>query len=333
MPERKHRPLFVVGAGRSGTTLLQQMLDHHSSFSFAWESHFVPVLYEYRKKFGDLSRVENRMVLLDAISRFLGIVWRGRVREPWQQDFDASRRAIAESAHPSFAGVVDACFSWFASRRGKPAWGDKTPGYVNNLPVLLEIFPEARFIHLIRDGRDVACSVMPLSFGPNSLYVSARRWKHSVERGLQFAEEHPTQVMTLRYEDLVDDPESVLHKVCEFLEEDFEPAMLDYHADGGRRVPGSGIHSQIAKPVNRQRLGRWKQELTPGQVRVFEAVAGPLLERMGYERTLPRAKLRVYEKFAGKMAHRLLVLRPFTKPDSLAARARVTVERCLFRLG
>lgn len=325
------KPLFVVGAGRSGTTLLQQMLDHHPAFAFPWESHFIPDFHRHRDRFGDLSDAARRAAMLRAIVRYCRVIWRGRVADGWETPILDSADALAAAAEPTFAGTIDAFFGHFAAQRGKPRWADKTPGYVNSMRLIHEIFPSARFIHLVRDGRDVACSVMPLSFGPNSVYMCAHRWKHTIRHATGFEHEHPDRVLTLRYEDLTEDPESHLRRVCAFLDVEYFEQMLDYHRDGGSRVPGSGIHDRIGKPVNRQRCGRWKNEMSGRQVRIFEAVAGGTLEQFGYERACPGARLHALDKRIGKIADTLLYFRPFTRPDSLAARLRQRAELATFR--
>lgn len=276
------------------------MLDHHPSFAFPWESHFIADLYRRASHFGDLGKAGNRLALMRAILEYHQAPWRHKVCDEWIPGLSAAAPKLAEAAPPSYAGVVAEIFRFYAAQRGRPRWGDKTPGYVNSLPVLIGLFPNARFIHLIRDGRDVAASIMPLPFGPNTIYVTARRWKHSVQHGLTFARQHPAQVHTLRYEDLIECPEDQLRELCAFLEEDYCPAMLDFHRDASARVPAAAIHRQIENPITKQRRGRWRKDLSARQVRVFEAVAGPLLAELGYEVANPYARLYPWEKHIGK---------------------------------
>lgn len=328
---RKLSPVFIVGAARSGTTLLQQMLDHHPNLAIPWESHFMVEFYRKLERFGDLHQVENRARLILAIERYVQMVWREWVKEKWIPGLTEAAPQIAAEAEPSYAGVVDAIYSFFLKQRGRKRWGDKTPGYVDTMRELLDIFPEARFIHLIRDGRDVASSIMPLSFGPNSIYLAAVKWQKCVRHGRNFVRDHPDKGINLRYEDLIDDPEKHLRHLCEFIGEPFAPEMLDFHRDGMGRVPRQVIHTQIAKPVNKQSSGRWKKDLSPGQIRVFEAVAGKMLAECGYELSRPDAKLRWYDKPLGKIAHRVRVLRTGTKPTGLAPRMLMYWNRITFR--
>jgi hypothetical protein len=322
-------PVFVVGAARSGTTLLQQMLDHHPSLAFPWESHFIAVLHGLLDRYGDLREVANRRNLILAIERYQRLAFCEDMPGEWIPGLLLAADSLAEQAPPTYSGVIDAIYTFYARQRGRFRWGDKTPGYVNNLPLLLQLFPRAKFLHIVRDGRDAALSLMPLSFGPNTVFVTAQKWKHWVQHGLSFAEGHPEAIHMVRYEDLTDDPETVLRGICEFLGEDFCEEMLEYHRDAKGRIP-QGIHGMISAPASRSRQNRWKTEMSQRQIRVFEAVAGPLLETLGYERSVPDAKLYPWEKRVGKALDRLLVLRPGTRPHGLWKRTRMGVERFKF---
>lgn len=323
-------PVFIVGAARSGTTLLQQILDHHPSFAFPWESHFIPEFYHHLSGFGDLGKPENRLKLIRAIARYVHIVWLEQAEGQWIPGLAEEAPRLAEISPPTFAGVVDTVFSFGAAQRNRKRWGDKTPGYVDSLPLILEIFPKAKFLHIIRDGRDVGSSILPLSFGPNTIFVGAKKWKKCVQHGLSFAERHPDKVYTFRYEDLLDDTEKHIREICAFLGEEFYPPMLDYHKDSSARVPTQEIHARVAAPVNKQRSGRWKKDLTGDQVRIFEAVAGDLLAKLGYEVTDPNAKLKPFEKTIGRVGHKLLLLRPNTKPTGLGDRIKMQWHRMTF---
>lgn len=327
-------PVFIVGVARSGTTLLQQMLDHHPAFSIQWESLFITVFHRQVARFGDLSQIGNRLTLIRSIARYVDInwrIWRNKGQGEWLPGLEEEAPRLAEQSPPAYAGVADAILSFGARQRGCRRWGQKTPGYLDHLPVLAGLFPDAKFIHIIRDGRDVASSVLPLSFGPNTIYMAARRWRQSVQRGLTFAKEFPEKIHTMRYEDLIGDPEKHLHDICAFLGEEFFPGMLEFHKDGRQRLPQAATHTAIGKPVNKQRSGRWKKDLSPRQVRIFEAVAGPLLSELGYERTMPKAKLRPMERTLGKLGDKLLVFRPFTQPVGLRDRLRMHRDRARFQ--
>jgi hypothetical protein len=172
----------------------------------------------------------------------------------------------------------------FARAEGKERWGDKTPGYVRHLPDIKRLFPGAFVIHVIRDGRDVAASYLEQQFGPNSALDAAIYWKSYVLRGL---EDGPPlfdrRYFEIRYENLASKPEPVLRALCERLEEDFDPAMLDNTRSARKYIrPGLAFHKQTSQPVTTARIHRWRSQLTNFDAQLVELEAGALLRRLGY---------------------------------------------------
>lgn len=321
MRQSANCPVFVVGVARSGTTLLMSMLDAHPAFAIPSESHFIPVLYRISDTFGDLNQPLNRERLVRRIVALLRGYWHAGSEEDWIPGALENAHAIAETAEPSYEGVVRAIYEFHARRRGRRRWGDKTPGYIDSLPELHSMFPDARFIHIVRDGRDVACSVMPLSFGPNTVYMAARRWKHCLGHAIEFANAHPEIVHTVRYEDLVEHPEEQLRTICAFLGEEYDPVMLEFHKS---RNPGATPehHKLTATQVNSSRKARWKRQMSQRQVRIFEATAGEMLRHFGYEQTIPGAKFSRWDRVFGRLGNKMLFFRPFSKPRGLVSRVK-----------
>jgi hypothetical protein len=324
-------PVFVVGAARSGTTMLQQMLARHPAFALPWESHFIPILWARRERYGSLDSAAARERMIRDIADATDLM-RGQLGGEWIPGLRAAAPDLARQAPPSVAGVLDTVFHFYARQQGRPRWGDKTPGYVDHLDTLDTIFPDARFVIIIRDPRDVAASVMPLSFGPNTAYMAGRRWLNAVRHGLDFAARHPDQTLVLRYEDVIASPEEHARRLCEFLGEDFSPDMLETRAVAAGSLPASDIHANVQRPVNRSAQGRWKRDLSPRQVRMIEAQCGPLMTQLGYEPSQPGARISRWDKRAGRLMHHLLKWRPFTEPVGLRERLRIAWRsRQMFR--
>lgn len=318
-------PLFLIGSPRSGTTLLHQMFDHHPAFALPFESKYIVVFHNNLKDFGDLSDVKNREILIVSIEKFMRNAWLERDHDEWIPGLAAAAPQLAREAAPSYAGVMEVIYKFFATQRGRNRWGDKMATFRRCMPTILELFPDARIVHIIRDGRDVASSLLPLSFGPNTAYVAAKKWRNFVEHGLAFAAKHPRHVYTLRYEDLIDDPEKYLREICSFVDEPFNEGMLQFHKSGTSRVPRKEIHGQLNKPVNKEQAARWKRDLSSEQVRVFESVAGQLLDRLNYEVVNPSAKLTLADRFTGNLGHKLRWWRPVTYPVSLWDRLKMSM--------
>lgn len=276
-------PVFIVGAPRSGTTLLQYMLRSHPALSLpTGESHFFIPLYRHEAQYGDLSRLDNVKRVLQAMetqsAEFLHTDLQGL-------KFDVetlAREFVAEGRH-SMRDIITGIFEKNAAGEGKPRWGDKTPYYVLHIPKLLEWWPDAQIIHLVRDGRDVALSMFARchDFGVYNTYLAAKQWEQYVETGHMLGQQVPEgQYLELRYEDMISDQKAVLQKICGFLGETYSDDLLEY-----KKAGMAGKTPLLQKSIQKDNQDKWKSEMTPWQIRVFESVAGATLEKFGYTMT------------------------------------------------
>jgi hypothetical protein len=297
--EREARKLdpapFVVGHGRSGTTLLRLMLDAHPDLAIPPETQFIPQLIDASKALGDpASNVSDTLI---SHRRF--------------HDFgfteDEIRGRFAAIQPFSLAEALRYFFRTYAERQGKPRWGDKSPGYGWTMERIDRILPEAYFIHLIRDGRDVSLSLMAKKDDPPPPARQARHWKSRVNK----TRDQGTRVrhyIEVRYEDLISDPEPELRRISDFIGLRFDPAMLQYYeraedrmaeikrdmkpgfdlksdtsrgaVSGERRV---AVHELTKEPPRKDRIGVYRREMPDAHRKEFERVAGELLADLGYE--------------------------------------------------
>jgi hypothetical protein len=267
-------PVVVLGVSRSGTTLLKAMLDAHSQLAIPSESYFVPQLWD---RHGEHPNPEHFVADLRRLER---------IRQ-WGVDPEDVRRRLPEQ--PTFAEAIEAIYKLYAESRGKPRFGDKTPLYMQHLDVLERAFPDARYVHIVRDGRDAALSLLAMRRRPRFNLSRPRgvgdfacAWRSEVGAARRFGRDHP--YLELRYEDLVAEPEARLREVCAFLGLEYEPAMLEYHR---REDPGLlADHPRLAQPPVAG-VRSWREELSRGETELFEAIAGDLLVELGYERAYP----------------------------------------------
>jgi hypothetical protein len=153
---------------------------------------------------------------------------------------------------------------------------------VVHLKALSTWFPEARFVHIIRDGRDVALSYLSIQAGPNSVEEAAAYWDRFVRRGRRDGRPlGPGRYLEIRYEELVLQPEQRLRDVCAFLGLTYSRSMTEYWKVGHAWVPGARHHVNLSRPPTRG-IRDWRNEMSDEQLATFEAVAGPLLEELGY---------------------------------------------------
>ncbi len=253
------------------------MLDRHPALAIPSESYFVPQLWD---RHGERPA---RDAFLEDVGRL------ARIRE-----WGVTPAAVAEQlpAEPAFPDAIGAVYRTYADLRGKPRYGDKTPAYMQRLDVLERAFPDALYVHLVRDGRDAALSFLAMKrrprfnwARPRGLLSFAAQWRRELEAARRFgARLGSGRYRELRYEDLVADPERELRAVCDFLGLAFEPALLEYHRD----VDASSLldHPLLSQPPGAGRSD-WRAQLEAAQQARFEAVAGPLLDAYRYERRFP----------------------------------------------
>jgi hypothetical protein len=185
----------------------------------------------------------------------------------------------------AFRFAVSAPFVAYAGLEGTTRWGDKTPAYIGHVDRLAAIWPDARFVVLVRDGRDVALSVMGVPFGPNNAWAAARSWARAVQQGREAAARYPGRVLEIRYEDLVTNPEHEVVTTCNFLGLEYSPQMLAIEQTDRSKVveDQASWFTNVWAGITTAAVGKWRTELTPRQVEVFESVAGDELRALGYE--------------------------------------------------
>ena len=290
-------PIFIVGCPRSGTTLLRNLLRSHPRLTFPSESHFIPLFY---RAYGH-PRTEQDAVAL--AKRMLGLQWVCQ----WNVSITPQEFAGLDR---TFQTVIGRLFEAWARKEGKPRWGDKTPHYVEEIPVLAELFPAGRIIHIIRDGRDVALSWLKAGFEPRNLYTAAMLWQRYVSAGCRDgARLPPATYLEVRYEALVDQPETTMRKVCAFVDEPFTEAVLHPSPIRGilrPKIIGGGV-PEVAAKLERIAPSAvdWTVEMPPVDRLLFESIAGDLLEILGYEVSGARRSISAGERLAWGLHHQL----------------------------
>jgi hypothetical protein len=273
--------VFVVGCPRSGTTLLQTMLDHHPQLAVANDTHFIPLPIR------GVPVGCDPPLSAQCVERLLD--------DPRFARLGLSEAVVSKAAAESrtYAEFVSALYGEFGRLRGKPLAGEKTPDYVRYLPLLHSLFPWARTVHVIRDGRDVALSTLQWAKegrGPRKfklwreepLAVCALWWSWQVSTGRRHGTDlGPDRYYEVKYEHLVARPEQTLRRITKFLGLPFAPEMLTYH-QGHPPYAGGRSTKVWLQPTNG--LRDWRSQLAPRDVELFESLAGDLLSALGYER-------------------------------------------------
>ena len=282
--------VFIVGCPRSGTTLLQRIADGHPDLAICPETFWVPYYFKNR-----IGLTPDGMVTSELISRLFDYYkfYRMKIGR------DELAALIAPGEPTLYSTFVSRAFDLYGESREKPLVGDKTPDYARNIPTLHQLWPRAKFVHLIRDGREVCLSAINWkrkldklsqlfsTWGDDPVSTAAVWWEWHVRLGraggLALGSELYHEV---RYEALVARPEDECARLCAFLGVPYDLAMLRFHE--GREAAETGLGAKGAWQPVTAGLRDWRTEMPAGDVERFEASAGDLLDELSYPRAAPR---------------------------------------------
>lgn len=296
MSQLNNRPIFIVGAPRSGTTLLQFRLRNHPRISLpTGESHFIIPLYVHQSTFNNLDTPEGIKKVLRLIQT--------KSKEFVETDLHGIKfdiDALANVLHKNKCDTIPKIISWLfeknAEGEGKARWGDKTPYYLMHLPKLLEWWPDAQIIHIIRDGRDVALSLLERKhdFFVYNFYIAAREWCKYIEVGRHIGQKlAKDQYLEIKYETLISSPEETMKIVCKFLDEEYTEDLFNV-----TRVDNPGKTPLVHEKIKSDNSEKWRKTMSPRQIRVFEGVAKDLLLEAGYPLSTKASPISPIEKMA-----------------------------------
>lgn len=257
-------PIFIGGAGRSGTTLVRVILDSHPNITCGPEFKVLPSIAQLAYDF------QTGMF-------------------PTLQEYMLTRAEIRNA----FRELIASLLGNYYRQSGKRRLAEKTPHNVLHFQQLHQLFSQSPLVHVIRDGRDVVCSLLkmnwsnpttgqPLEYTRN-IRKATEYWVSVVKQG-RITAQHPSaaeRYFELRYEDIVTQPEPTLRQLFEFIGEPWNETVLNFHRQD-RNLAGESSAGQVVKPINTQSLGRWKNDLKVKDKRIVKDMAGDLLIELGY---------------------------------------------------
>jgi hypothetical protein len=266
-------PIFIGGCPRSGTTLLGSMLGTHEDVVCLPESPFIGLQARAFRHSPDGVASVHRAIQGEFKFKF----WQLPARD---------QKACLRAGVRGYRELIEAYVEAFARQMQRPNpryWLDHTPENLAYCRRLAEAFPDAKFLHIVRDGRAVAASWMPLTWGPNTVMGAARQWMNHIAQGLAAEQALPAaQVRRIRYETLVADPDTVAQELSAWSGLPFQSAMV---VGTGFQVPAytRGQHGLIGRPADPGRIDSWRSKLRPREIEIFEHLTGDLLPNLGYE--------------------------------------------------
>lgn len=275
---KEESPIFIVGMPRSGTTLMRAALASHPRIAIGPETHFLSYWVP--------SQATAELRDAPDFERF----WAGFVDSPQFRNLELDANALHDrllaNGVPPFKTVLSTVLREHAQRYGKPRWGEKTPAHYKHIGQLLEWYPDARVLYMLRDPRAVVASLLDAPWTTSGLEFHAARWRDSTRVLRRW--ENDERICTVHYEALVIDPEPILRKVCAFLDEPFDPALLTRsEASVSTKVNyGKWGRRHLSDALGRIRtdsLTKWQLRLTPDQVAIVEYLTRKGMLRYGYE--------------------------------------------------
>ncbi|GAA2250855.1 sulfotransferase [Actinomadura luteofluorescens] len=294
------------------------MLHSHRHIAFPSETRFVHISYDIRHRFGDLERPGNRRALAEWITAGEGTKF-GVLR------LDAA--AVVEEivqGPPTLGSAIAAVFRAYARRHGKPRWGDKRPSYFRRVPMLRRMFPDAQFVHLVRDGRDAVSSLTRMPWFDGDIHAAALTWREAIDMGARLQTRlGPDTFYEFRYEDLVAEPEDALTRLCAFLGEKYDPGMTGAYRHARQTVPSARKwHLGTHEAVHGRQVGAWRERLEGWEADLVQYVLASRLRRHGYAITEGgRPGAAALARFHRLAAHR------WRARHAQAVRDRLAVER------
>ncbi len=276
---KNRRPIFIVGTGRCGTTLLASMIGTHSNIVITPET---AVLFEIDQIFKSCDSTDSLVNMFTQSTRWL--------------DFQISPERFLQRLKCqrvlTLPVILDEFYACFTEISNKPRWGDNTPAYSELLPKIIKIWPNAYVIHIYRDGRGVAGSWQKVPWGPKNIEESAFLWRNRI---IKCREDSKLckYYHEVKYESLIQHPEEILRELCEFIEEPFEKEMLEYYKFDGRERYNTMIknhewnqrkeyHKNLNRSLNIEIAEKWRDYLDTQQIAKFQIIAGDLLGELGY---------------------------------------------------
>lgn len=266
-------PVFITGWGRSGTTLLGNIVDRHPDISVFIESFFIPKYYYLQFLYWPLTKDSNWLKLANDITNELRSV---------KNELKMDSEGLLSVGQRTYPALIDFLLKEWARSRGAVRWGDKSPGYLNKFPLLHRMYPDAKFLLINRDGRDVCLSWREHGWESNPVTI-ARSWRKSINNARRYAEKYlsHSNFMEVRYEDLIANPEQTVTMIMEFIGVSFHENLLA-PSDQRSINPALKEWGKVNEEIDKNNALKWMRNMDDDEVALFESEAGELLRNMGY---------------------------------------------------
>lgn len=282
-------PIFMIGTQRSGSNLLRLMLDQLPEIAAPHPPHFLQRMMPLVAAYGDLTDDTNFSQLVEDVCRLVELN-----PVPWElvtlDRHDIAKRCRERSLIAATCAVYDA----YGEARNARTWCCKSLANIAYLDAIDAYVPDAQYIYLYRDGRDVAVSFLKAVVGEKHFYHIAKDWADTQQLALDHRQKiSPERFFSLSYEALTSDPAASVRSLCKFLKVEYTETILEFHKseEAARAAASSNLWENVSNPLMRNNTSKYLKEANVADVRIFESVAGHVLDALGYARAyLPRGR-------------------------------------------
>ena len=274
-------PVFLLSSERSGSNLIRVMFDSHPSFDAPHAPHLIKTFLPLLPNYGDLSEPERLGKLARDMITVIEVQLRG-----WP-DLPSAEEVLEAAEHRTFAGLIRSLYGLVAKAHGKTRSFIKDNGNMPHAPEISVLFPDAKFIYLVRDPRDVALSWKKSPGHPGGVRDAAKMWRLEQTQALNFYSYAKDRgiVSIVHYEDMVADQAGAFAKAFETIGEAFDSSMLSFHEGREAKISADAAigWTNLTKPVMGENTRKWERELSRGEIRTIERIAGAPMRALGYD--------------------------------------------------
>ena len=281
--EKKHKlkAIQFIGTQRSGSNLLRLMLNQLPEISAPHPPHILKTFFPILSRYGNLEQPKNFIQLASDVCAWVNVN-----PVPWEGITFQAEEVVRLCQRPTLIELFRCIYEAKAVRDGAKYWCCKSMESVNYVEQLEQEGIEPYYIHIYRDGRDVALSFLKAIVGPKHVYHLAKKWAEEQAASLNVREKlGSSRVIQVRYETLIHDPRSEMHRICAGLDVPYSDEIFEYyHSAESLNTAGSGkMWKNVTKPIMSDNHDKFRREFSEQQLIVFERVAGSLLSELGYE--------------------------------------------------
>jgi len=329
MSDRFLSPIMILGSERSGTNLLRALLSTHSKIASPPPAGFIDTLGGIQSRYFPSSGSSYLSELIDDVIKLTKAHL-----NPWDIELD-SEVIRAKLKHSSLWEVFRVVNEIYAENYQRPCWCSKEPGLFKYIYEIAGHLPSAKFVYLVRDGRDVAASMLRGHLHEFHVYSAAQNWASSQRCCLNAIADPAVsgRMYLLKYEYLIESPETAMRNLMAFIGLEFEESQLQYYRNEKVLEHSSrfSLWSNLARPINGENKGGYKSSLGAKNIEIFESVAWGEMKALGYsvesshKRTFTNFDIRLYRAIA-LLRRKFWSMDPRGEASRIRARAKVTLE-------